>query len=372
MHTAVPDEQECTKKGMTKMQNPFTYTFGVKPREYIRNEQSEVILQNFSYDDPVEKAYMITGIRGSGKTVMLTEVSNQIGSRQDWIVIDLNPSRDLLQSLGARLYELPFMKRFFTEAKIDLSLFGPGVSIEKGNEIFDIESAIEKMLRAVQKEKKKVLITIDEAGTNKSMQVFCLTFQRLIRENLPVYMILTGLYQNIHHIKNMEGCTFLQRAPFIILQSLDLSAITVCYKRVFGITKEEAVRLSRLTNGYAFAFQVLGKLYFDKADTTSIEDIILEYESELIIYSYNKIWSELSGKDRLVVKGMVKCGAEGTNPVNRQVLMNETGFSSSMMNRYQSRLREKGILGVSSGVERGYYLTLPRFGNFVKDYHMDE
>ena len=228
------------------------------------------------------------------------------------------------------------------------------------------------MLRAVQKEKKKVLITIDEAGTNKSMQVFCLTFQRLIRENLPVYMILTGLYQNIHHIKNMEGCTFLQRAPFIILQSLDLSAITVCYKRVFGITKEEAVRLSRLTNGYAFAFQVLGKLYFDKADTTSIEDIILEYESELIIYSYNKIWSELSGKDRLVVKGMVKCGAEGTNPVNRQVLMNETGFSSSMMNRYQSRLREKGILGVSSGVERGYYLTLPRFGNFVKDYHMDE
>ena len=372
MHITALDAHVCTKKGMTKMQNPFTYTFGVRPREYIRNEQSEVILQNFSYDDPVEKAYMITGIRGSGKTVMLTEVSNQIGSRQDWIVIDLNPSRDLLQSLGARLYELPFMKRFFTEAKIDLSLFGLGVSIEKGNEIFDIESAIEKMLRAVQKEKKKVLITIDEAGTNKSMQVFCLTFQRLIRENLPVYMILTGLYQNIHYIKNMEGCTFLQRAPFIILQSLDLSAITVCYKRVFGITKEEAVRLSRLTNGYAFAFQVLGKLYFDKADTTSIEDIILEYESELIIYSYNKIWSELSGKDRLVVKGMVKCGAEGTNPVNRQVLMNETGFSSSMMNRYQSRLREKGILGVSSGVERGYYLTLPRFGNFVKDYHMDE
>ena len=44
------------KEETAKMQNPFTYTFGVKPREYIHNAQSEVILRNFSYEDPVEKA----------------------------------------------------------------------------------------------------------------------------------------------------------------------------------------------------------------------------------------------------------------------------------------------------------------------------
>ena len=123
------------------MQNPFTYSFGIKPKIYIHNDQADMIMNNFLYPDPTERSYMITGVRGSGKTVMLAEICSQIGQQEDWIVIDLNPARDLLQSLGAQLYELPFMKRFFIDAKIDLSVFGLDVSVEKGNEIYDIESA---------------------------------------------------------------------------------------------------------------------------------------------------------------------------------------------------------------------------------------
>ena len=352
------------------LQNPFTYSFGIKPKEYIRNPQEDIILDNFSYRDPTERAYMITGIRGAGKTVMLADISEKLGERDDWIVVDLNPSRDLLQSLGAQLYELPFMKRFFVDAKIDLSLFGFGVSVEKGTEIFDIESAIEKLIEAVQKEEKKLLVTIDEAAPNKDMQVFCLTFQRLIRKRLPVYMLLTGLYHNIHNLKNMDGCTFLQRVPFIVLEPLDVSAIAVRYKRIFSLPKEEAVALARLTNGYAFAFQVLGKLYFDKAETESMDDILFVYESELITYSYNKIWSELSEKDKVVVKGMAYLCQD--RPVERKELMEKIGFSSAMMNRYQARLREKGILDTSGAGHGKYAFILPRFQNFVLDYHADD
>ena len=259
------------------MQNPFTYTFGVKPKEYIRNEQSDIIMENFSYPEPTERSYMITGIRGSGKTVMLADISEQIGNREDWIVIDLNPARDLLQSLAAQLYELPFMKRFFLDAKIDLSVLGFGVSVEKGTEIFDLESAVEKMLQAVQKKGKKVLITIDEAAPTKAMQVFCLSFQRMIRKKLPVYLVLTGLYHNIHNLKNMEGCTFLQRTPFFVIRPLEIPAISVRYKKTLNVPKETAVKLAKYTMGYAFAFQVLGKLYFEKKETESLEEILDEY-----------------------------------------------------------------------------------------------
>ena len=58
------------------MQNPFSDTFGVKPKEYIRNEQSHIILINFSYPEPAERSYMITGIRGSENTVMLADISD--------------------------------------------------------------------------------------------------------------------------------------------------------------------------------------------------------------------------------------------------------------------------------------------------------
>lgn len=352
-----------------RKQNPFSYTFGIKPREYIRNTQSFDILENFSYEDPTERAFMITGIRGSGKTVMLADISEQMTERNDWIIIDLNPSRDLLQSLGAQLYELPFMRRFFTEMKIDLSLFGFGISVEKGNEIFDIESAVEKMLFAVGKEKKKILVTIDEAAANKNMQIFCLSFQRMIRKQLPVYLIMTGLYENIHNLKNMEGCTFLQRAPFIVLRNLDISAVMVHYKKAFDISKEDAIALAKYTKGYPFAFQVLGKLYFDKRGTDSLDDIILEYESELIVYSYNKIWTELSDRDKDFVRSMALLG--GDSPIERKAIMEKVGFSSSMMNRYQARLKEKGILDTESGGFGKYVFALPMFSSFVRDYHMD-
>ena len=352
------------------MQNPFTYTFGVKPREYIRNDQADIILNNFSYAEPTERSYMITGIRGSGKTVLLAEISEQISQQDDWIVIDLNPARDLLTSLGARLYELPFMKRFFLNAKIDLSVLGFGVSIEKGTGIFDIESALEKMLEAIHKNNKKLLITIDEASPAKEMRVFCLSFQSMIRKKLPVYLVLTGLYNNIHNLKNMEGCTFLQRSPFIVIKPLEISAIAVRYKNTLKLKKSTAIELAKLTKGYAFAFQVLGKLYFDKNDSDTLEDILDEYESELIIYSYNKIWSELSSRDIELIKAMV----ELSNGVmaERSELIKTTGFSSSMMNRYQTRLREKGILDTTSAGHGKYSFALPLFADFVKDYHMDE
>ena len=354
------------------MQNPYTYTFGIKPKEYIRNPHSDVILENFSYPEPTERTYMITGVRGSGKTVMLADLSSRIGERPDWVVIDLNPARDLLQSLGAQLYELPFMKRHFTEAKVDVSLFGFGVSLQKeaAGTLFDIESAIEKMLKAVAKAGKKLLVTIDEASATKEMRVFSLTFQRLLRKKLPIYMVLTGLFQNIHNLKNMEGCTFLQRAPFIVLTSLDLGAITTRYKKTLGISRDEALVLAKQTKGYAFAFQVLGKLYFEKKKSTGMEEVFEEYESELITYSYNKIWSELSETDTAVVKALTALGKGAA--VDRKALMEYLGFSSSMMNRYQARLREKGILVPSDKSYGQYQFALPRFESFVEDYYMDE
>lgn len=43
------------------------------------------------------------------------------------------------------------MKDLFIKAKIDLSVLGTGVSIEKAEPFFDIENAIEAMLQIVKK-----------------------------------------------------------------------------------------------------------------------------------------------------------------------------------------------------------------------------
>ena len=59
------------------MNNPFELTFGLKPNNYIsRLKQSDEIISNFK-NKTGSKVFLITGVRGTGKTVMLSHVSKQ-------------------------------------------------------------------------------------------------------------------------------------------------------------------------------------------------------------------------------------------------------------------------------------------------------
>ena len=60
------------------MQNPFTTTFSKMPEQsYITTEEPAEIIENFSYEFPSESVYKITGVRGSGKTVVLAKVEEE-------------------------------------------------------------------------------------------------------------------------------------------------------------------------------------------------------------------------------------------------------------------------------------------------------
>ena len=108
------------------MNNPFTLSFGKKPVQYIsRIAQTERIIGDFTAEESPNQIYMITGVRGSGKTVMMTNIASEIRKRSDeWIVVELNPNRDLLQSLAAKIYAIPEMHAVFVKAKLDFSVFG--------------------------------------------------------------------------------------------------------------------------------------------------------------------------------------------------------------------------------------------------------
>ena len=69
----------------------------------------------------------------------------------NWIVIELNPARDLLQSLAAKIYSIPELHALFVNEKLDFSAFGLGVSIENAAPVTDIENALELMLKHIQK-----------------------------------------------------------------------------------------------------------------------------------------------------------------------------------------------------------------------------
>ena len=57
----------------------------------------------------------------------------------------------------------------------------------------------------------KLLITIDDAINNQNVKVLTHTFQALLRKDYKVFMLMTGLYENISALQNNKSLTFLPR-----------------------------------------------------------------------------------------------------------------------------------------------------------------
>ena len=47
-----------------------------------------------------------------------------------------------------------------------------------------------------------MLITIDEVTNSKDIRIFTSAFQIFLREGLPVFLLMTGLYAHIERLRN--------------------------------------------------------------------------------------------------------------------------------------------------------------------------
>lgn len=339
------------------MENPFSLSFGKEPLSLIdRDRQKREVLDAFQGENPANQVCMITGVRGSGKTVMLTEIAKYFREKPEWIVVDLTPERDMLQSMAAALSNENELIEIFRNAKLNLSFLGLGVEIDGVPPITDLGIAIEKMLERIREKKKKVLLTVDEAVCNQAMREFISMFQIYVRRDFPVFLLMTGLYENIYELQNEKTLTFLYRASKLELQPLNIGMISNKYKEIFHLDETDAIQMAKETKGYPFAFQVLGYLCWKEKEHWT--KILPEYGQYLEEYVYEKLWSELSEQDKQVLCAMTE--AEDGKVIT---IRNITGQPSNQFSVYRNRLLKKGIL--ISPAYGCLDFALPRFREFV-------
>ena len=340
--------------------NPFTLAFGKKPVQYVpRIARTNLIVEEYVAVPAVNQIYMVTGDRGSGKTVMMTNIAGILSKRNDWIVVELNATRDLLQSLASKLYAVPKLHECFLKARLDFSAFGLGVTIENAAPVTDVEDMVAKMLDQIRKQGMRLLITIDEVVYSEQMKVFVSAFQIFMRQDYPIFLLMTGLYENIYELQNDKSLTFLYRAPKIILEPLSLTAVCQHYMDIFRLDKESAGKMAALTRGYPFAFQVLGYLYWEHRDTKTVQEILPEYDQYLEEYVYSKIWSEMSDKDKEIMQQLAESGEIKVKDLREQLEMSSEQFSV-----YRERLKRKGVIDTRKYGKIS--MALPRFEEFIQ------
>lgn len=341
--------------------NPYVISFGRIPTQYIsRSLIIDSIVETLESEVVEEQAFKLTGIRGTGKTVTLTDIEKKMRQSKEWIVIGVKSNSDILESIVASLYnEVPFLTKFI-DTELNLSKFGIGVNISQKSPVASVDYALKVLLNEVHKKKMRVLITIDEARKTASMVDFIQSFQLLIREDLPIYLIAAGLYEDIESLENADGLTFFLRATRYDMTPLNMMSIKKDYRNTLGVDEETAVQLAILTKGYPFAYQALGKYMWESKSKEISENVLDQFDEALAEKVYKKIWSELTEKDKWFMQFIVQ-----KEKMSADELLSVTKKKHNEWSEPRRRLSEKGIIDTKKRGEIS--LKLPRFKNFVEN-----
>lgn len=203
-------------------------------------------------------------------------------------------------------------------------------------------------------------MTIDEVSNTSYMRQFASAYQILVRQELPIYLIMAGLHKNIQDLEDEENLTFLYRTPKYEMGPLNVTLIQKKYEKLFAIDAESAFEMAVITRGYAFAYQVLGKYVWESKDKAIDDDVLALFDEALERYVYDKIWSELSKTDKWYLKFIAQ-----KSTMETAELLELTKKKKNEFSQYRARLRDKGIINVSSyGMIQ---MNLPRFEVFVKN-----
>lgn len=341
------------------MNNPFTLTFGKEPKNIIsRYEQFDIVKNSFLSENPSNNTYLITGVRGSGKTVLLSGIEKYFNELDDWIVVDLNPEDDMVEYLASYIYEKSKTKFRFLKKEFSFSFYGVSLSISGEKPISNVVTLLENMLEIIKKRNKNVLICIDEVSNNVNVKKFVQQFQILIRKEYPLFLIMTGLYENVKNLQNEKTLTFLYRAPQLVINNLSLISIAESYKKILKISNDETVELSKLTKGYAFAYQVLGYLLFENNKKSLDNNIINEFDAYLREYVYEKIYFDLTDVEKEFIIALAIYDNKKVSEIADIVKLKKGNIS-----QYRDKLIKKGILNNSGWGKLDF--ALPRFREYI-------
>lgn len=352
--------------------DPFTRTPGVAGKAYIDNGIADEIINNFCNEDSSKYVYKITGLRGSGKSVEYSKVIRTLKEKKDWLVYPLSASGAVVSTLISKLSTERFINsRATTTSKSSTTTVSGNSLIVSGNESISIsksssdnehfyseEATLTKMIETANKKKYKVLIGIDDISKTPDTIKLLSIIGSMILEGAKLYLLVTGLSENIEDFSSEKNLSFFKRADSKEIKLLNKFDITYMYEKLLGVDSIEAKKIEALSMGYAYAYQVIGSLYFCKKEDEVLEDLIPNFERIIFKDSYELIWQSLTPGEKEVVRCIYKSKTGKAEDI-KKIMKNPTTYPV-----FRNRLINKHIV---DGDTRGFLsINLPRFDKYIE------
>lgn len=340
--------------------NPFKPTAGGEPPLLIGRER---VVRDFDkgLDNGVGapgRIMLITGARGTGKTVMLTVLGDKARAHK-WDVIEETASDGLCERLVSELCS--------KDSLIDKLTFAPsitiaGTSVSLGEAELSpkrmpetLRKAMSARLDALEKRDAGLMISIDEtqAASRADLIAIATAIQHQIREKRNVSIVFAGLPQMISDLFDDEVIAFLRRARTNVLANVPIDEVKESFAQTFedsGMSLDTSLveKAAVATAGYPYMIQLVGYYIWDAADARestviSKEDVdegIREARVDLDNAVCVPELHGLSKNDKAYLEAMaVSDGPSGTSEVAKRM-----GRSAKYAATYRKRLLDAYVI----------------------------
>ena len=364
--------------------NPFSPIFGGKPSVFFGRDDILYLFETAMRDPGSDdRAMFITGTRGSGKTALLEQFSIRADDRKRR-VIDLGPDETVAQLIR----ELAGYDETtgVISPQANISILGTGGGISAGSvsktkhpEKKDLQPL---MLEACKKEKKGILVTIDEIQKVpiEDVSSICNAFQMASRKGCDIMLAAAGLPYAFAKITRHEGCTYLRRSSHVELGLFTWDeadeALHMIFSEIKGLQIEQSCidRLNKISYGHPYLLQLLGYYLVlqvnsnDPGRKYKVTEQDIDESAKSALYAYEMralkpLLEELPDSEEKYLMQMSKCLDE-----DRMARTSDIAKGLDIQQNKLSRIRGNLIdHGIIAAPERGKVMfCIPYLADYVK------
>lgn len=357
--------------------NPFKPTAGAEPPVLAGRKK---VIDDFT-DGLTEgpgapgRLMRISGPRGSGKTVLLTELGD-IAKDKGWVVVDETAGKGLVDRITERLArQLPEAN---ASMDIDLGFVKAHAGVSSGTGGADIRTVLDEAAGRIGK--KGVLVTVDEVqdADKGEMAAISQAVQHLIREKKDVAFVFAGLTMGVADFINGEAMTFLRRAKAEQLKSIPDDDVAAAFEKTFGdsgmpIAGNALSDAVAATGGYAYMVQLVGynvwkvaRRHFGESPAVATEDVREGAEMAMGDYVEAVIEPALSRLSKRAMSYLVEMsGSDG--PSSTGCVAKSLGVPAQSLSSVRASLIAKQVIEPTEA--RGYVdFAIPWMREYVGDH----